>query len=88
MSEDYARKRVRELEEENERLRAGLKEIDAILVSNIKTISAQEARIDAALVLHTQTDASDDWPGYCMECSHEDTVNWPCPTVKVLRGEK
>jgi hypothetical protein len=46
------------------------------------------ARIDAALALHTQTDASDGWDGYCLECSFVDAVEYPCPTVKALRGEK
>ena len=36
------------------------------------------AKIEAAL------DATETWDGYCMECS---TKEWPCPTVKALRGE-
>jgi len=47
----------------------------------------QKACIDAALALHTQTDICEDWDGYCQECSGEDAVSWPCPTVKALKSE-
>jgi hypothetical protein len=71
--------------------------IRAVLVDNDRAaeeIQSLKACIDAALALHTQTDAYDQsagegWEGYCMECASEDeSAHWPCPNVRALLGVK
>jgi hypothetical protein len=63
---------------ENERLRE-----DKAL--KIELIEAMGARIEEALALHTFIpDGLPEASGYCVECSAE----YPCPTVKALRGEE
>lgn len=71
---------------ENERLRADLSVEREARQRHRRASKLREARIDAALALHTQTDAHEGWDGYCMECSGQDVVEWPCATVKALKG--
>ena len=50
--------------------------------------SERGARIDAALALHKHYEHGE---GYSSQNSHECSeceVEWPCPTVKALNGEK
>jgi len=78
---DGARERVRELEEEIERLRDPC----AAAGRHVCGPGDAEARIDAALALHFQRyPHGRDNPGFCADC----IAPYPCPTVKALKGEK
>ena len=77
---------IRGLLEDNERLRAlsvwGTTEPVGPLFDRLKSA---EARIDAVLALHFQRyPHGRDNPGFCADC----IAPYPCPTVKILTGEK
>ena len=120
-SEDYARRRVRELTEEIKRLHA-----DVLYEQerNANNVHAYQDRIDAALALHSEWGIYDECghdhteedvrtgkaidvdvgftceegkvQSVCRECDTDDgdateateDGEWPCPTVKALKGEK
>ncbi len=68
---------IEDVLEENERLEDEKHEL-------ARMHNVLEARIAATLALHFQRfPHGPDKPGFCADC----IAPWPCPTVKVLRGE-
>jgi len=88
-SEDYARRRVRELTEEIKRLHA---EVLYEQERNHNNVHAYQERIDAALALHMPNVIQGKHQRFevCPVCSTRDgdAEDSPCPTVKALKGEK
>ena len=66
---------------ENERLKDQADEAWVAATHSGEIALAAEARIEAALALHVRADVTG--TGYCLACGKD----WPCPTVKALRGE-